>query len=136
MRFGRWNRLALVATFLAVLVAPLSMMVLMSNDRSHNVDVIYQLCLSEAVDGPADQMALAVGQCNDEMSAGHRRANEEYSWSIWLLLAGGTLAGCAVLYGLIWLIVGTAKWVWRGKGKAGMTAYPTLAEDDAAQIEG
>lgn len=115
MKLGFWNRLAIAVTVLAVVVAPLAFMVVNFNELKDTAGSAYQLCTSLADEGSGDA-AAAAEKCDNQMFADLRMAqHESYSWPLWLLLVGITLALCGIVYGLIWGTSATARWIWRGR---------------------
>lgn len=116
MTLGVWNRLAIVSAVLALIIVPIGLMVLMFSDMSDGIRASYELCNRWASDGPVDLMDGSYKRCTDEMSAGYERAgNAAYSWQTWFEFAIGTLVACAIIYGLVWATVATARWVLRGR---------------------
>jgi hypothetical protein len=119
VKLGFWNRLAIVATVLAILLAPITIMVLAFNDMSKNVDALYGFCMRSADARPPNEMGAAVDRCFDEMSVRYQAAgNAAYSWEFWFQLVSGTLIVCVVLYCAIWAAAMITRWIWRGRRTA------------------
>lgn len=115
MRLGLWNRLAIVATVLAVFIAPAWVIVGIIDDSYEGRDARYDLCMQFAQDGPPNEFGEAIRLCGEARTAS---APYRPTWAEWGELALGTLIVCVVLYGLIWLAAWVAKWVWRGRARA------------------
>lgn len=116
MTLGVWNRLAIVAAVLAIIIVPIGLMVLMFSDLSEGIRASYELCNRWATEGPVDLLDGTYKRCTDKMSLGYERAGDAaYSWSAWSSFALGTLIACAVIYALIWAAAATVRWVLRGR---------------------
>lgn len=106
-----WNRLAIVATVLAVIIAPLWLMATIISSQAESRDALYRLCMGFAESGPPAEYGAAIEKCSaDRLSDPYRPGMQK-----WREFALGTLVVCATIYGLIWLAVWTVKWVWRGR---------------------
>lgn len=122
MRLGLWNRLAIAATVLALLIAPVWIMFSIETTNTRLDREVFDLC-SKAADqryhsAPDPNAALAAlsedhARCSDHLQI--MTGSDVFHWPFWRELAGGTLIACAIIYALIWLAVSVGKWVIRGK---------------------
>lgn len=113
---GFWNRLAIVGTVLAVLIAPLTLMVLLFKDIGSGVGASFKNCMENADDARVHQGPDPTELCFEQMSAGYTRADDAaYSWGTWFEFATGTLVICAILYALIWAGAAAVRWVLKGR---------------------
>lgn len=120
MRLGLWNRLAIVATVLAFLFAPLAIMTDIAADQAEARELRVANCQSFAESKLKRDIAAGRHPTYPEDSTACYSSvwdtpSYAWNWKAWREFAGGTLAFCAILYGLMWLIVWVAKWVWRGR---------------------
>lgn len=114
MRLGFWNRLAIVVAVLALIFAPLAYMVEINNQIADGREATGNLCRASAeMLDTVEKRSAANEACwkaqfptPDPLRAG---------WGQWREGFITTLQVCAILYALIWLVVATAKWVWRGR---------------------
>lgn len=121
MRLGFWNRLAVVATVLALLVVPVAIMVDIDRGIAETRQAYYEICVKEAAS--ERDKATDLGRFRRHLEAERAcwdsrfPADDPYrqGWSHWREYALGTLMGAAILYALLWLVVATAKWVWAGR---------------------
>ena len=119
MRLGLWNRLAVVATALAVLIAPLWISFDIASDVSAARHQSYNNCMTIAQQrmelnlerGEPATYTTDMDQCNKEFLVPGYALN----WKDWSEFLGGTLIVCAFIYALLWAFVATAKWVWRSR---------------------
>lgn len=114
---GFWNRLAIVATGFALLIGPAWIYVDTVDSINTSKELFLKSCRSQAMahlgpDGLADwdKIKAADKQCWDNY---HQRG--EPDGKIWREAFAAILLLCAFLYFLIWGMVATAKWVWRGR---------------------
>ena len=119
-RLGFWNRLAIVASALALVVLPIWAVVDTNNSAADIAGTGYQICTSAAEARPNYDAFATSKECMakfsrdfDKMKAGWTAYGEGLLF---------TAALCVVLYLLIWGIAATAKWVWRGRGNHKSTA--------------
>lgn len=111
MRIGLWNRLAIVATVLACIIAPIWIWLDIAFEIEASRQLWYETCTALADDQPvlADSMA-AHARCRDQ-----RSEPSSLGWDDWREFVGGTFVACIIIYLLIWAIAATVKWVWRGR---------------------
>lgn len=111
MKLGIWNRLAVVATSLAALIAPTWIWLDIAGDIDENRRNWHRICLELADHEKAVQDAVAARErCLADALRPHG-----LGWDDWWEFAGGTLIVCGVIYLLIALAVFVSKWVWRGR---------------------
>lgn len=114
MNIGFWNRLAIVAASLTLLIAPVLWLGSIRNDHFKSVQMMHELCLKYGSDGDAST-APNYARCQNEMEAGYSRSP---GWDAYKEVLGATAIAVAVLYALVWCAVWVAKWVWRGRQTA------------------
>jgi hypothetical protein len=110
MKIGVWNRLAIVATVLALIVLPAWFIVSANIDFAEAHEQGFQRC-AERASQPNDG-TLTYKACREIWPIG---GQSSYGWEEWREAVVATFIACIVLYGLIWLTVWVAKWVWRGR---------------------
>lgn len=126
MRLGLWNRLAIVATVLAVMIVPVAIIADINGDQMETQQRNYELCLkwaNEAYDHARIETPAQAAAANSKLYAKIAECGTEHmglskyrpGWKDWREFVGGTLAGCAIIYALIWLIAWTCRWVWAGR---------------------
>lgn len=111
VRIGLWNRLAIVASALTMLVLPFYVILQAEAQQQDGNLAQLKLCREianlkkddVAYEGcwPLYQRALI--------------ASDGINWSYYREVVLATLIFVAVLYLLIFAVVSTAKWVWRGR---------------------
>lgn len=114
MKLGLWNRLAIVATVLALLIAPPAVMIDIAEDLNSSRDAWYNLCIRATEGLDLEAHSKATQKCIDERYPD----NDPYSpftWENWRQFAFATLVFCGVFYLMIWGISATVRWVWRGR---------------------
>jgi hypothetical protein len=114
MRLGVWNRLAIVATGLGLLIAPVAFQIKIAGEIEEARSIWYNSCLDIARERPLEEMAAAIRDCDEERSRA-QKAHSAWRWALWLEFAIATLITCAIFYTLIWGSVSVVRWVWRGK---------------------
>ena len=120
MRLGFWNRLAIVATGIAMIAVPLWATVVQVGDSQEFRTALYKRCQQDA-DRKLKQSLQQNGGASygDAMVACDRDMMEykgyQINWTDWLQFAGVALGICAFLYCLIWSIAFLARWVWAGR---------------------
>ena len=117
-KLGLWNRLALVVSVIALLVAPLYAAFSKASAYEQMREARYQLCLARAKADYGNRpysadLFEAETKCRDERFD----PNGTYKWSwgawqAWLLI---TASACALLWLLLAGVVWSVKWVWRGR---------------------
>lgn len=120
IKVGFWNRLAIVAAGLILLIAPLWMLLDRLDDYQDYKEIEYDLCMADA------EEALANGEAELYIETQQKCSNQRFSfddprepgWREWGLALAFTAIICGALYLLLWLTVWLAKWVWRGKSTA------------------
>lgn len=115
MRLGFWNRLAIVATGLALLIAPLWIIVGINGDLDQLDTALYNACEKDAQALPLGKYYAAHDKCWKERFRGDRYRP---GWSQWSEYAIGTFTACAILYALIFAVNWIVRWVWRGRAPA------------------
>lgn len=122
-RLGMWNRLALVIVTFATFAAPVAIALNIQNDIYESKRVWLDQCYA-IWDGRELEDGYSAGrmECLDD----YLKPSETSVWSDYWELALATLIVCAVLYALIWIVVATAKWIWRGR-EAGNRPSPVRA---------
>lgn len=111
MRLGFWNRLAVVATVLACIIAPTWIWLSINDDIFDSRAVWHKHCVAAAEHRPtAEAMAEAHSKCMDDLTA-----PTGLGWPEWWEFVGGTLMACLLIYLLVWGVVLTARWVWKGR---------------------
>ncbi len=122
MRLGFWNRLALVATGLALIVGPLAIQTRMKYQLTQSEQDQYGICFNIASskmerairDGKPHTFNADADACAEDWM---RSAElfDPFTWEKWSGLATTTLGLAALLYCLIWLGVIVSRWVWKGR---------------------
>lgn len=114
---GFWNRLAIVATVLALIVIPAWVYIDTVDSLNTTKTLMLESCRKQALvhqlpNGLADfdKIRAADKLCWEDFA---RRP--EANSTIWREALAATMLLCAFVYGLIWSIIATAKWVWRGR---------------------
>lgn len=114
---GFWNRLAIVASVIAVIVVPAWVYIDTVGSINTSKALLLESCRNQAMvhqlpNGLADfdKIRAADKLCWDDFA---RRP--EPDGTIWQEAFAATALLCAFIYGLIWTIVAAAKWVWRGR---------------------
>lgn len=114
---GFWNRLAVVAAGLTLLVAPVAGLLSANSEYEDRRQVAYEHCLNnaEAIHGDDyDGLWAAQKRCMDTRYDDRPdRPGWDYYGSFLLL----TAALCALLYGLAFLSIRVARWVWNGRAR-------------------
>lgn len=110
MRLGLWNRLAVVATVLALIILPAWFILSANVDFAERHEQGYQECLRSAM--RSTDGTLTGSACREIWPA---VVPYSYGWAQWGEMVIATFVMCVALYGLIWLTVWTIKWVWRGR---------------------
>lgn len=117
MKLGFWNRLAIVATGLALLIAPVWYWSELSRSLNASRQGLYELCMKDAnIDLDAaryDEYSAKARKCLDE----RHPLNDplEPGWSDWWDGVVATAFVSLIIYLLIWGISATVRWVWRGR---------------------
>lgn len=117
MRLGFWNRLAIVASGLALLVVPAAIWLDIARSSSEASVERHALCIDRAnsdYQRHHDTNAYEADgeRCWDEvMAATSKGPGWPDYWSFFL----GTAAGCAIVYLMLFGITATVKWVWAGR---------------------
>ena len=119
-RIGFWNRLAIVAAGLVVLIGPIWGMANMASSSQDSMTRWFKLCQDDAyAKMDADVKARRPLTYQAESDHCYKQMNEypyyRMNWSDWSTGVGMALAFCAMVYGLIWSIVFTLRWIWAGR---------------------
>ena len=119
MKLGFWNRLAVVGTVLAILIAPLAIMVDINAEVNDIREMSYNSCMKLVSDIYSKDPTAALEMLEEEKECWEFRFPDpdpaHQGWNEWREYALGTAQVCAILYALIWSIVSTYKWVLRGR---------------------
>lgn len=110
MKLGIWNRLAIVLIALTSLILPTWLIVSSNVKFAKAHEEGYQACVARAME-PNDG-TLTIEACREIWPVGGRTS---YGMAQWWEAVGATLIACILLYGLLWVAVSVAKWVWRGR---------------------
>lgn len=118
MKFGFWNRLAIVAIVLALIVGPIWIWLDMAMDASEAETARYELCLraSEFAFESTNDAVVSSKQradCSEVLNASTGPGWAEWGWAVL-----GVFIACVVFYLLVWVLASSAKWVWRGREKS------------------
>lgn len=117
MRLGFWNRLAIVATGLAMLIAPIWYIMAVNKQIDDGREQNYHLCMAGAdILKDANKYEDTFQRCWDMRFP--KDDTIRPGWPAWREGVVSTLIVCAILYTLIWVIVATIKWIWRGRRAA------------------
>lgn len=108
VKLGFWNRLALVVGVLALFIIPTWDVVNSNSEMAEHRISGHATCL-----GFADSSA-AIKHCDETFLTDLG----DKGWGYWKIAFVNTAGGLAILYLLIWVIVATAKWIWRGRDNA------------------
>lgn len=111
-RLGMWNRLALVLTVLAALIVPAAIAIDISNGLRESQQAWYDLCMSylkgkELEDSYLDE----ADKCRDDLL----KPIDINAWDGYWTNALWTVVGCAIIYGLLWAVIATIRWIWAGR---------------------
>ena len=109
IRLGFWNRLAIVATALTIMIVPTYAYLDYIADAQTRNEAWFDMCL----EFPPKNEAAKFEECRQQ----YLEASTNPTGGFWWEVAGATLIICGVLYALIWLAVWIAKWVWRGRNR-------------------
>lgn len=119
-KIGLWNRLAIVATGLALLIAPLWMMVDQLSGFRDYKKIEYDFCMSDA------EEFLANGEAEAYIETQRKCSHQRFifddplkpGWREWSVGLAATAMVCGIFYILIWLAAWITKWIWRGRKAA------------------
>lgn len=109
MRLGFWNRLAVVATVLAVAITPVWTVSSYVGRAQTRNEAFYDLCMKLA---KADRDRWAA---EDRCWQDRVNLPIDPDPSLWWQSALSAFVACVVIYLLIWTAIATARWVWRGR---------------------
>lgn len=124
-RLGMWNRLALVLSVLAVAIVPVTIYQSYVSQAYVNREHWYQDCRRiNAGTGAGDLKAWLQRdeKCTDILTKPIIKPSSGFYWEQVFL----TAFACVIVYGLIWIVVATGKWIWRGRD-AGKEPSPVRA---------
>lgn len=108
LKVGFWNRVAIVAGAAISLVWP-SWEILSSNAQRREV---YSSGYRECMKGVGSPGSNLTGDfCYDSWLA-HMYTQ---GWQDWLMMIGLVGLLCIIAYTILWVIIWTGKWVWRGR---------------------
>jgi len=114
MKLGFWNRLAFVASVLAMIVLPVWGVADTNGQAGDIAGLTYSTCLSLAEEKPTTDQTLAEDRrCSDQFN--HDFAKFKATWGTYFVGLLFTVILCAVAYGVLWVVGLVAKWVWRGR---------------------
>lgn len=122
-RLGLWNRAALVAGVVFSFAVP-TWSVYQDVERARKLtDVGYQACMKNehyvSMDGKSQ-----FDHCWDFW---HDLVKPAYpSWDDWWIMVFGAAIAAFLIYGLVWIVIATGKWIWRGR-EAGKGPSPVRA---------
>lgn len=105
-----WNRFAIAVTALALIVLPAWLILSANIEFAEAHEQGFQQCAERAAQ-PNDG-TLTFDACREIWPIG---GQSSYGWAEWGQALVATLIACLALYGLIWLLAWTARWVWRGR---------------------
>jgi len=112
-KLGFWNRLAFVAFVLTIIAFPLWVVVQTNSDAGKFAHFSYSVCTQTAEEYPTKNIVAADNDCMNKYEAQY--AEGAAGWGTYFLGIGIAIILFAILYGFIWIVVATSKWVWRGK---------------------
>lgn len=120
MRLGLWNRLAIVATGLFVVFAPIwimrDMAVASRESGLRGSKLCHDYASAKLKTDIRDHKAITFPKdATDCYNEDDHRFYYQMNWNDWLVGAAGSLAFCAAIYALIWLAVFATRWVWAGR---------------------
>lgn len=110
MRLGFWNRLAIVASVLAILIAPTWFVVSENYKMTVAREQGYNTCLDQVYKPGSDLTRKQCEEIWEPYQAGYRMG-----WGAWREAAFAVAAMSAVIYALIWLAAWITRWVLRGR---------------------
>jgi hypothetical protein len=120
MRLGFWNRLAVVGFVLTLLFSPIYFGIDAAQERDHLRSIMYDACMKDAKESypdPAYMKRFAVERECLEKRYPIPDPYPVWTWANWWTVIQGSALGYGIIYALIWIIVATCKWVWRGRRK-------------------
>lgn len=113
---GFWDRLAIVATALAMLIVPVVIQYRIAASVTEVVDSTYKSCQAMVDDLLETERYEAASDMRQKCYEDRFERDHSYpGWKEWRGSVLGTLIACVILYALIRAAVATAKWVWRGR---------------------
>lgn len=122
-RLGFWNRLALVAGICFSLALP-TWVVYDDNQKNRRlIDMAFQACMKNENFVPTD----GKGQfqyCWDFWHVTMKPSGPTFD--DWGIMATGSAIAALAMYGLLWIVIATGKWIWRGR-EAGKAPSPVGA---------
>ena len=117
MKPGFWNRLALVVSLLAMLVAP-TIYVLRTNSEIQKARAVnYEICMDIAEDLKSERSLEDYQKFADNCRE-TRYPKVDYvtpGWDEWLSSMGLTALICSFIYSFILGVLAVSRWVWRGR---------------------
>lgn len=119
-RLGFWNRLALVAAILTILILPAWGVANTNATASDIAGVGYGICTNEVDQRPNADVIAEDAKCMKEFEKTFDSLKA--GWGGYGVGMLATFALCIVAYGLLWLMGAVAKWVWRGKRRKNTVA--------------
>jgi len=130
-RLGLWNRLALVAGIVFAFAVPTWSVYDDAKKSARLTDMGYQACMKNqnyvSTDGKSQ-----FTYCWDFWHSLVKPARP--SWDDWWIMVFGSAIGALIIYGLIWIVIATGKWIWRGreagKGPSPVRTTPLGNETD------
>lgn len=120
MRLGFWNRLAIVAGGLLLLIVPTYATIRMGIEHEATKQLLYDDCMKSAQRDfekktlpPRTTLQTALQRCWDWRfpKGGDRRSD----WKVWREVAVVTAIGYSIFYLLILALATLGRWVWRGR---------------------
>jgi hypothetical protein len=110
---GFWNRLALVAAAIVVLIYPQKWLIDRNDLTRDRANAWYQGC-TQTTPAPTPVTPNAWARCRNERDQILER-DREAATEEWSIVFSMTIVLCAITYGLIWLVAAVIKWIWAGR---------------------
>lgn len=117
MKLGFWNRLAIVASGITLLVAPIAVGIYQNKALQEQRQVNYDLCMKIANDLWGDGDAKVHGDALQSCWNTHfpKHDTGPSAWDEWRVAFMATAFVCLVIYLMIWSVYAVSRWVWRGR---------------------
>lgn len=122
-RLGFWNRLAIIAGTVFTFALPTREVYRDHSEARRLSDMGYQACMKNqhyvSIDGKT-QDDYCWSFWNEVVKP------STPTWDDWWIMVFGCAVAALLAYGFLWIIVATAKWIWRGR-EAGKVPSPVRA---------
>lgn len=113
IKLGLWNRLAIVASVMALIVLPLWAVSDANRLASDIAGFGYRICVEQVERRPAADVYAGDEACMKQFEKDFAKLRA--GWQVYREALFFTAVACAVAYGLLWLVFAIGKWIWRGR---------------------